>query len=336
MLKMFARRVHGASNRNGPIDQLIVTDPTAALTIDPGSSNTTVFASWGWGTDVATMLTNIRAEAPSTLLGGTVLMQPELLVYGYSTFDICPAGNSPIKYEIILATPSKGRVGTATLATTGTSFAAAWALTYDATPTGFSNFPDTSLLQNTQWWQSSSFGAGWDPIRRIAGRTGVGQPRRYVFKFRTRRFTYQEYAAGTFLTEGQVGGKSHALFVKTCAIPGQICGTLGANNQPILAELGTPFMMKLREYYFYRWVPGNNRPTVYGSNYGNTEAVNEDARSWIGVPSLRAQRANTSNDVATDFPEWGAQDVYSKQEAQINPIRDCTGDSWTPTVIATP
>lgn len=139
---------------------MVATANSNPLTISANSSQTTVHALWGWGSDVATMLTNIRAEAPSVLVGGAVLMQPKLYVYGYSTFDIIPYGNSPIKYELIIATPSKGRVGITTLANTGTAFANAWAETYDTRPTGFEAFPDTSLLQNTSWWNASGSGAG--------------------------------------------------------------------------------------------------------------------------------------------------------------------------------
>lgn len=332
MLRMFAKRVHGGSNGKGPIDQLIVTSQTAALNIDPDSSSTSVFAGWGWGTDVGTMLTNIRAEAPSTLLGGAVLMQPELIVYGYSTFDILPVGNAPIDYELILATPRKGVTAAATLATLGTAFAAAWALSYDAVPSGFSTFPDTSLLQNTQWWQSSNSGGGFKPIRRITGRANVGQPRRYVFKFKTRRFKYQEYSASTFLTEGQVGGKTHALWTKVRAIRGQVCGVKSAVNQPILTEIGAPYMMKMRHYYFYRWVAGNNRPTIYGSNLGTSESVNEDALSWIGVPALRSQRQSANIDPSAGFVDYGATDQDSLHQVGLNPIWNCEGERTTPSV----
>jgi len=159
MLRMFSNRVRGTASK-GPIDQMVSTANSNALTISANSSQTTVNALWGWGSDVATMLTNIRAEAPSVLVGGSVLMQPKLYVYGYATYDIIPLGNSPIQYELIISTPVKGRVGNATLASTGTAFAASWAETYDVRPTGFESFPDTSLLQNTSWWNASSSGAG--------------------------------------------------------------------------------------------------------------------------------------------------------------------------------
>lgn len=280
------------------------------------------------------MLTNIRAEAPSTLLGGAVLMQPQLVVYGYATFDICPAGNSPIAYELILATRPGKLTGTSSLATTGTNFTAAWATSYDARPTNFENFPDTSLLENVSYWSSAN--AAWTPTRRITGRAEVGRPRRYVFKFKTRRFNFQEYSQGTFLTQGQVSGKTFGLFTKTRAIPGQVCGVLSAVNQPILTEIGTNYMMKTRSYYFYRWEAGNNRPTVYGSNLGTNESVDEDAFSWIGVPALRAQRRNLSNDVAAGFPDWGGASVAVKHEANINPIYDCVGTPFIPEVDNAP
>lgn len=110
MLRMFTKRANGSS-KTGPWDQYIYTGTTSAITIDPGSSSTVAHSLWGWGSQVGTMLSNIRLEAPSTLIGGAVLMQPKLYVYGFAQFDIVPAGNSPIAYELIVCTPSKGVTG---------------------------------------------------------------------------------------------------------------------------------------------------------------------------------------------------------------------------------
>jgi len=330
LLQLFKKR-NGSYGKGHPVDRYISTYPTNAYTVDPDTSVITYMAGWGWGNDIAAMLVNIRAESPYTLTGGANLYQPTLQVYGHTTIDIVPTGNVGISFELVTCTPQRGRTGSATLAATATAFAGAWAQSYDARSTGFEFFPDTSILENTTFFDSLN--NPWVPTGRITGTVRVGSPKRYILKYKTRAFRYAEYSVGTFLTEGQAGGKSYLHIIKVRGERGQVCGTKGANNQPILTEMGSPVMVKVRCTYYYRWVPGNNRPTIYGSNLGPSEGVNEDARQWVGVPALKAQRAAQATDVIdVNFTNWGGQDLRSKHESLINPIWDCTGGVFIPQV----
>lgn len=277
------------------------------------------------------MLTNIRTETPYTLVGGAALLQPTLKVFGYATIDIVATGNSRILGELLITTPRQALNRSVT--NYGTNFAAAWAQSYDSRPTGFEAFPDTSLLQNYAFWSGKI--AGGDKVtKRVAIKVGVGRPKRYTFRFATRTFRFEDYSSGGFLTTpGAAPGKSYTAVFKLHGEKGQVCGVKSAVNQPILTEIGAMYMVKVRSYYFYRFVAGNNRPTIYGSNLGTNETVNEDALSWIGVPALRAQRYNVSFDVAAGYPEWGGASEFTRQEVNINPTADCAGGLFTPTVI---
>lgn len=203
LLQLFKKR-NGAFGRAHPVDRYISTYPTNAFTVDPDLSNYLYMAGWGWGNDVAQMLVNIRAESPFTLTGGANLYQPTLHVYGYTTIDIVPVGNVGINIELITCTPQRGRTGAATLASTTTQYGLSWAVSYDARPTGFEFFPDTSILENTAFFDSRDI--KWIPTGRISTTIKVGTPKRFIFKYKTRVFRYAEYAQGTFLTGNIVLG----------------------------------------------------------------------------------------------------------------------------------
>lgn len=327
LLAKFRRRALG-TRKTGPWDQYILTGDSGAHDCTPDRSTTIGYKIWGWGAEVATMLTNIRSEAISTLLGGAVLYQPTLLVWGFTTFDILSAANSAIKCEIVLGTCRNNNADT--ISDLGTNFINAWAQSYDNRPTDFEDFPSTSVLQNLKFWGGNN-SRGYRPTRRIVTSVGVGRPKRFTFRFKTRRFTYEDYSQAGFLTEGMARGRTVFAVVKYHAERQQVCGILDMEAAPLMTEGGGQFITKLRQFYFYRWIPGNNRPTVYGGYTGAEEVIEDTAKSWIGVPALRAQRFSgpgTFNNPAS----FGGLDVYAKQEAQINPMATCNGNVFTPEV----
>jgi len=327
LLAKFRRRALG-TRKTGPFDQYIFTGDTGAHDIGPDTSASFGYKVWGWGQEIGTMLTNIRSEAISTLLGGAVLYQPTLLVYGFSTLDLLSAANSSIKAEIVLGTVRNNNVDT--INDLGTNFAAAWAQGYDNRPTGFEDFPSTSVLQNIKFWGGNNT-RGYRPTRRIVTTVGVGRPKRFTFRFKTRRFTFEDYSQSTFLTEGMARGKTIFAIVKLSAERQQVCGVIDMDNAPVLTEGGGQFLIKIRQFYFYRWIPGNNRPTIYGHHAGADETISDTAYSWIGVPALRAQRFSGPH-VWADVASFGGLDRHHKHEANINPALDCTGDTFIPVV----
>lgn len=333
------RRIRGKGS-GSPRDHYIITTPTALGSCDPGQRVEFWYNLWGTGAHIANMLTNIRTESPFTLGGGANLYQPTLLVSGWAELEILPAGVSPLHYEVAAGTPFNTTA--ATIAQTITGYAAAWTASYDAQPSDYSFWPSTSVLENTPFWLGHNTANGatnLKPSHYFKGKAEIGQARKFVFRFKTRRFRYDEYTNSTFLTDGAARGKSYRLVISMWGEPGQVCGVKSAVNQPMIAELGTQVILRHRAHYFYKWVAGNNRPTVYGSQYATNESVDDEALGWVGVPALRAQRGGAyrldAQDVAP-YTDFGALYFERKHEAVINPVADCAGDLFTPTVDTTP
>lgn len=249
-------------------------------------------------------------------------------MYGFTTFDILAAANSDVKVEFVLGTVRNNNIDN--IGDLGTKFISAWTQSYDAQPTDFADFPSTSVLQNLKFWGGNS-SPGYRPTRRIVTTVRVGRPKRLTFRFKTRRFTFEDYSQGTFLSEGMARGRTYFAVVKYHAERQQVCGILDMEAAPLMTEGGAQFITKIRQFYFYRWIPGNNRPTVYGNYTGADEIIEEDARSWIGVPALKAQRFSGPN-TFSDPSSFGGLGVHNKHEALINPMTTCNGTATIPVV----
>lgn len=324
-------RKRAAGGKRGPLDQYVHTGITLAATIDANSSDVVCGHNWGGGNDVGTMLTQIRAESPFSLVGGAYLYQPTLIVRGFSVLDIVATGNSALNVEVVVFTTRRNNINTP--ANELTNWNNAWSQSFDARPTGYEAFPSTSLLENYKYWDNSSATANW-PTRHVRAVVKVGKPWRMVSKYKTRVYRYEDYSQSTFLTEGMATFRTHYHMIKLSGERGQLCGVLDATtNQPILNEVSAMYMLRTRSFYYYRWVPGNNRPSIYGAYLGDDETVANDALGWIGVPALKSQRLAGSTAVAAGYPNWGATGTFTKHEANINSIVDCTGDPQIPSVI---
>jgi len=328
LLSKFRRRALG-TRKTGPWDQYIFTLVTNAFDQEPNLSETYFYKLWGWGEQVGQMLTNIRAESPFELVAAAeYLYQPTLVVYGFATVDVLCAGNAGINCELVVGGFNSN--GAYTITDITTTFDASWAQSYDDFPTDYQSWPSTSVLENFKFWDARNL-RSLRPTSRIVAKVGVGRPKRFTFRFKTRRFTWEDYSQGTFLTDGYAKNKSFFLCMRTTAERQQVCGVKSAVNQPILTEGGSQVMVKVRQFYFYRWIPGNNKPTIYGSNLGPNETVSNIAYSWIGVPAQRAQRFSGPYAFG-NMDTFGGLNRYAKNEAAINPVLDCPGDPWIPEV----
>lgn len=182
------------------------------------------------------------------------------------------------------------------------------------------------------------------------GRVPIGKGKKLTFNFRTRKFGYPEYSWTGFLTDGMVPGKSYRMMIRLWGEKVQICGAKDEakdTSLPMIAEAGTPFIIRSRTFYRYKWIPGNVSPSIYGSQFypgsggadTGAETVQGDALGWDAIPLLHATRAaaySSTAEVTTDFPGFGRMAYERRNEANINPVLDCTGDTVTPNVNTGP
>lgn len=332
-----ARQVRGSGKR-GPRDTYTFASLTVAGSCTPSLSNTYWSNLWGCGQAIAQILTNVRAEAISTLIGGAVLYQPTLLIHGFADLYIYSAATTDINFEYVVYTTSGGSGVNQTVANDIASFTTGWGDSYDARPTGYENWPATSLLRNYAAWSGRS-PAGFKPTHHGFGTAPVGKPLKLRFRFKTRAFQYQDYTSSTFLTDGMIRNKSHRVVVRFWGEHGHVCGVIGANDQPILQTVGTQVLLKTTETYSYKWLAGNNRPTVYGTQLGTGETIDNEAHAGIGINALKATRGGNyrmNAQETTSFPNFGWLHEFRRQEAQLNPEIDCTGGKFTPSVSLLP
>lgn len=325
------RKMQG-KGRRGPRDHYIIPLNQTNNIAQPGLRAQTVFNVWGTGDHIANLLIAIRSEAISTLLGGAVLYQPTLFVSGYCELELLAAGVSPVHYELTVGTSNTNNAQS--IAGTVSSFSTAWAQCFDARPTNYEIWPGTSMLENTAFWKKGALQT-LKPTHYYQGRIEIGKAARIVMPFKTRRFNYNDYSSSTFLTSGVAAEKSFRGILHVWGEPAQNCGSDTINNLPILGELGTPYMMRVRSHYFYRWIAGNNRPTVYGDQYYTNESIPTDSYGWIGIPALRAQRGGANvkaAELTAGYPFFGALELERKHEANINPVMTCVGENQVPLV----
>lgn len=314
-IRSLARTISGTGS-GGPRDHLIVpTEDTAAVTL-AGYRKLVIGNVWGCGVDVGSILQRIRQESPYTAEPG-ITLEPTVLVSGFTEYELLSTGVSPLHYEYVVHTPYSSVTASGTDA--ATSWDTAWEDTYDTLPTNYSTFPSTSLLENLSYWKNRA-SYSRRPTHYATGKIEIGRAERFIFKFKTRAFRFNDYANGSFLSnDGMVPNKSYRMFLSVWGEPVQVCGDDGTENaRPMVAEAGTPFMVRVRRHYFYKWIPGNNRPSVYGAQIPTGWDVPVTAQGFIGIPALRAQRASArmlGTETGTGYPEFGG--LYELRKPEV-------------------
>lgn len=322
--------------KGGPADQYIITTPTLAAGINTNKQDFFISQFGLQGPDVGTMLANIRTESPYVLSGGGNVLQPTLYVKCYSEAKIINTGNARLIGSYVVTTSREAH--TNTVAGTATDFDNQWAATFDARPSGFEEYPFISIKANKAFFGTNGGRGRYKGSKEINFNILPGQP--YSIKTSwASKLTYEDYAnlPGTPIIALASGGGfrncTKVIIVRVHGEDAQLCGTLAAASTPILGAAGAQCMMVVRTRYFYKWAPGNNRPTIYGSNLGVDEAVSNSAESWVAVPALKAQRAVGLPNAIIGH---GALNPNSRHEANINFALDCAGDDFTPQVSVLP
>lgn len=308
----------------GPADKYTLTSDTVRFNILATQAARIFNQHWGYGPAIGAILGLLQGESPYVAAGG-VTLEPRLVVSGHTTTTFYAAGNSRVFGEMYIFTPRV--IGTGqTVTALGTQFDAAILQTFDVsptTPTAVQFWPSFRLAHNRGFWRTI-----YRPVAKFKLDFGPGRPQQVVFKPGTKTFTQEDYnfGAGAWLTNngGSPGKTFHAVIRMWCE-KSQVCATtLTGANSSIIGEGVSDVMIQSRQHYTYKWTPGNNQASWYGSQIGPNEAVDFKQSTFVGVPALKAQRFAASGYnglIATS--QFGAQHPTSRLEVNDNWVPDC-------------
>lgn len=287
--------------------------------------------------DIASIYANIQAETEFTLTGAAKPLRPTLYVDWEWQLEFGNLGVTDALFEVIPYGSKTSRQNTA--AQDVTNFDACWAFSYDNRPTGYEDFPQTSLLANFNAWKPGSGTADFVSLGARYFVVGCGKTK--ILKMKSRRTKVITFDDGTAITNmlttgGMFGGKSLRVFIKQCGDFQQVCGVRSAASAPMLAPGHADTITNSRITYRYRWANGNVAPTVYGSNLATTETIDSVAQTFIGVPALRAVRATNQADTHNETTLFGGLDRHAKHEVLLTPVIDCASDAVVQEVQVTP
>lgn len=283
------------------------------------------------GLDLGVINTNIVNEANFATVGGTFAYQsPTVYIDWECVIELCNMGTSDLYFEVVPYNRKQGAISS--IATQGTAFVNAWPLSYDTRPTGFENFPQTSLLANTNWWRQIA-----TPLRPRYIKVPTGKVVKLPYRSRKTKVIRRDDLPNNttfYSTGGFMAWKTINFIIKATAQMGQACGVLAATNTPTATTVGGDFIINCRNTYRYRYRYENQMSSIYGTHLPNGYTVSAAAQSFIGVPAAKATRAVNNASVHNISTEFGGLDPSSKTEADINPVIDCLSDTLLPNTHA--
>lgn len=317
----------------GPADTYILGDNTLTSGNYPGFQDYIFGQGPGCSGDIRIILEQIRGESQYDLTGGDNLFQPTIYVRSLQTHVIHNSGNATIYGSYQLA--DFGATTASTLTGLATEFASSWSRTFDDFPSadqGYPQWPNVPLKRNAGFWNAN----GRYKRRGKEVKFSIKCGQNYTIRYKTvHSYSYKEYSQPGILaaTMGTWPRKSHVMIARLHGELAQLCAGDGGTGPFILGPSETGYMVQSRRYMQYKWAPGNNRPTVYGKYYGPQNTIDyTTARSFIGVPGLKAQRAAGGSGTVQAL---GATDPFTRQEANINFSSDCSTLAL-PSVISLP
>lgn len=322
-IQAIRKQVQGRGGKS-PRDQILITEPGLPTKVAPGQVRTIEAFLWGSGADIAQILTEIQVESPYVLETPTAVteLQPTLFVYGWSLIDVFNAGTADVNFEYIVLTPHAG-FGTDTF-DLSTDYATGWAQSYDTMPSNYEDYPSTSVLENLSLYSKSSK-RGYRPSQYSLGSIKAGTNRRFLFRFKTRRFTWEEYSVDSYFTNGATPNKAFLAIFRFWSEIGQVCATNDGTARPAAFPVGGNILMQTRRQYSYKWVPGNNKPSIRGDYFPPLYVMAEDAASFVGDLGRKNLRyaGYRATDDAAGYPTYGGKTHLRHQEAVINPQTTC-------------
>lgn len=116
------------------------------------------------------------------------------------------------------------------------------------------------------------------------------------------------------------------------------CGVQSALNFPTIAPGQTTFVSGERRQYRYKWIAGNNKPTVRGDYFNSVDSVDSKAVGWRadGFGYYHANDHAGNGTTVTNATTDNALRANTTYPVDLNPLYDCTADVYVPTVDTTP
>lgn len=306
---------------DGPYDTTTFTDNQVYATIAAGSQTISSVKSWGWGSEIGQLLSDIRSESVYTLVGGSYVLQPTLCAEGYTNhWWACPfQGKLLIDWELYTFRSNVTKSGDAAVLTDWTN---ALAEGYDSVPTGYATFPTTELGVNYV------FRSARKSYRRVgAGRliAAPGKPAVLNIRHRPKCFAYADYSATNALTQGCFANRTYWLISRIVPEDAINCGQQSAASYPLSAPGYGAYIVGVRRVYRYKWVAGNNKPTIRGNYNGPNDIIPLTGPSFLADPLGHFQWADTAALAAN----VNSTRHYSAMAVNSNPVDNCALGTWT-------
>lgn len=308
-----------------PFDTYYVTTTTGPQYVPPATSNTNFMEGVMGGLDLGTIKNNTQTEQVFTQ---QLALEPTLYIDWECVIELCNMGTSDLYFEVIPYNRKQGAVSS--LATQATAWAGTWPISYDNRPTGFENFPETSLLANSNWWKLIA-----TPLRPRYIRVPVGKVVKVPFKSRkTKTVRRDDLPNNTtfYSTGGFLPFKTIQFIIKVTAQMGQACGVVSAVNTPTATTVGGDYIINNRAIYRYRYRYENQMQSIYGNHLPTNYTVSTAAQTFVGVPATRSIRAVNDAVLHNTGTFFGGLDGAAKTDININPVGDCASGLFTPTV----
>jgi len=263
-----------------------------------------------------------------TLTGGGFVLQPTLCFEGFTNHWFACTSAYSVAFDYQLVTP-RINAGVNGAAAFGTAWASRLTEGFDSIPSGWQNQPTFQLGDNYV------FGSDRSTYRIVrSGRliARPGKPAVLNIKHRPKVLAYPDYSFTNALTQGAWSHRTYFLVVR--AVPeSQInCGLQTGSAFPVSAPGYGGYVVGQKRTYRYKWIPGNNKPTVRGDYFASSDSIG------LGI----GWRADALGYFHRDGVPIGATLVNnnrnkSARPVDINPEANCDGLAlWTPTVIAQP
>lgn len=167
-------------------------------------------------------------------------------------------------------------------------------------------------------------------VRRVGrGRliAAPGKPAVLNVRHRPKVWAYADYSYTNALTQGVFAHRTYVLIERIHGEDGINCGVQSASNFPTSAPTYAGYVHGTKRTYRYKWVAGNNKPTIRGAYFGSNDTLSQTASAWLADP-LNHFQAN--EDVVSLAANVNSTRYASALAVNVNPQMNCAEEHLIP------